>query len=201
MQNADIRIKILKLVKISRQIKELIFQNIIHHSSFLPRAPALPPLPRTCHSRANAKNLVRHASVIITNASSVCLRQPPSPTGEGKLKRHCSAYNWLPCLTQSLKRALLISGNPWGRSSAAGGEGLFCRENLLLQSLRLASQATSLYTRRGIGLCEFHNVKFQLFISVATSLLLPASLPASSAVRCTLHRYRDALAERSALAR
>ena len=98
-----------KLVKISRQIKELIFQNIIHHSSFLPRAPALLELPRTCHSRANAKNLVRHASVIITNASSVCLRQPPSPTGEGKLKRHCSAYYWLPCVTQAPNRSGIVS--------------------------------------------------------------------------------------------
>ena len=57
--------------------------------------------------------------------SSVCLRQPPSPAGEGKLKRHCSAYNWLLCLTQSLKRALLISGNPWGRSCREATEGLF----------------------------------------------------------------------------
>ena len=60
----------------------------LHHSLFITRSLCPLGFPRTCHSRANAKNLVRRASVIITNASSVCLRQPPSPTGEGKLKRH-----------------------------------------------------------------------------------------------------------------
>ena len=36
---------------------------------------------------------LRRSSFNKANASSVCLRQPPSPTGEGKLKRYYFAYN------------------------------------------------------------------------------------------------------------